>query len=397
MDATGELGRMPLPHPGTTCIDRSLAVPRVTEVPHGDGEGWSRGTSTSRRWGNGRRRRRWRTRRVQIRKPAPSPAAVARPCGVLVHRRLSAVAKDAGLRSIDGAVRLPSASNEVWKAGDVVVRISWSDDLERVLREVMVLQHLPASVPHPEVLGHGTTGGRTWTLTRWVPGDVAIGTWRSMSSANRDRFARQLAHALVALHEWSPPAEVLELVARRRSATTVDDLIGQDVNPLPIDRALALVDEAKQAPHADPAVIDAVAERLRELRAFDLGGVGSTVIHGDLHLRNIVEVDSRLQTVLDFEWVRLGPPDLDLQAFLRAEAEAESADVITRLAEHYPSIVAHPRIVERLWLYDLACTLRDVIVCPATTAPAHLRSHDPLRRLPLIVESAAYIERLLGR
>jgi aminoglycoside phosphotransferase (APT) family kinase protein len=322
---------------------------------------------------------------------------VARLCAVLVHRRLAAVAKDAGLRSIDGAVRLPSASNEAWKVGDVVVRISWSDDLERVLREVMVLQHLPASVPHPEVLGHGATGDRTWTLTRWVPGDVAIGTWRWMSSANRDRFAQQLADALVALHEWSPSAEVRELVERRRSATTVDDLIGQDVNPLPIDRALALVDEAKRAPHADAAVIDAVAGRLRELRAFDVGGGESTVIHGDLHLRNIVEVDSRLQTVLDFEWVRLGPPDLDLQAFLRAEAAAESAEVITRLAEHYPGIVAHPRIVERLWLYDLACTLRDVIVCPATTAPPNLRSHDPLRRLPLIVESPAYIERLLDR
>ena len=127
-----------------------------------------------------------------------------------------------------------------------------------------------------------------------------------------------------------------------------------------------------------------------------MGGVESAVIHGDIHLRNIVEVDSSLQTILDFEWVRLGPPDLDLQAFLRAEEEAESADVITRLAGHYPSIVAHPRIVERLWLYDLACTLRDVIVCPATAAPAHLPSHHPLRRLPVIVESAGYIERLLG-
>jgi len=339
-----------------------------------------------------------RCRSAQPAEPANGavPAAAARACCVLVHRRLSAVAKDAGLRSIDGAVRLPSASNEAWKVSDIVVRISWSGDRERLLREVMVLEHLPASVPHPEVLGHGRTGGRTWTLTRWVPGDVAIATWRSMSSASRDRFARQLADALAALHQWSPPAGVLELVARRPSAATVHDLIGQDVNPLPIDRALALADEAKRAPHADPAVIDAFAERLRELRAFDVAGFDSAVIHGDIHLRNLVEVDSSLQTVLDFEWVRLGPPDLDLQAFLRAEEEAESADVITRLAEHYPGIVAHPQIVERLWLYDLACTIRDVIVCPATTAPAHLRSHHPLRRLPVIVESATYIERLLG-
>lgn len=349
--------------------------------------------------GSGRHRR--TSEKCRLPQPAEEATgavttAGARACGVLVHRRLSAVAGDAGLRSVDGAVRLPSASNEAWKIGDIVVRISWSGDRERASREVSVLEHLPASVPHPEVLGDGTTGGRTWTLTRWVPGDVAVATWRSMSSGSRDRFAGQLADALAALHQWSPPAEVREQVARRPSAASVHDLIGQDVNPLPIDRALDLVDEAKRAPHADPAVIDAVAERLRELRAFDVVGFDSTVIHGDIHLRNVVEIDNSLQTLLDFEWVRLGPPDLDLQAFLRAEEEADSGDVITRLAEHHPGIVAHPKIVERLWLYDLACTLRDVIVCPASTPPADLPSHHPLRRLPVIVASATYIERLLG-
>src|SRR5262245_36215991 len=323
--------------------------------------------------------------------------AVVQACGVSVHGRLSAVARDAGLGSVDGAVRLPSASNEAWKVGDVVVRISWSGDRERAEREVTVLQHLPACVPHPEVLGHGTTADRTWTLTRWVPGEIAIDSWRTLSPAGRDRLARQLADALAALHRWTPPAAVRDQVAGRGPATDVHDLIGQDVNPVPIDRALALVDEAKQSRHADPSVIEAVGERLRELRAFDVGGGDDTVIHGDLHLRNIVASGNSLQTVLDFEWVRLGPPDLDLQAFLRAEHEAESDDMIVRLAAHYPNIVAHPRVVERLWLYDLTCTLRDVIVVPATAAPEHLPPSHPLRRLPAIVESPAYIEQLLSR
>ena len=118
-----------------------------------------------------------------------------------------------------------------------------------------------------------------------------------------------------------------------------------------------------------PAVIEAVADRLRELRAFDVSDVDGVVIHGDIHLRNVVEVGTSLQTVLDFEWVRLGPPDLDLQAFLRAEEESDSADVITRLAQHYPSIVAHPQTIERLWLYDLACTIRDVTSRSLTPLP----------------------------
>jgi Ser/Thr protein kinase RdoA (MazF antagonist) len=316
---------------------------------------------------------------------------------VLPEERLTAVAADAGLRSVSGAVRLASASNEAWKVGDVVLRISWSGDRERAEREVAVLHHLPASVPHPEVLANGITDDRTWTLTRWVPGDVLIDTWRTMSSRDRDRLARQLADALAALHEWSPPTDVRAQVAARGLATSVDDLVGLDVNPLPIDRALALVEEAKQSPHADPALIEAVAERLRELRPFDVGGADDPVIHGDMHLHNVVASGSSLRVLLDFEWVRIGPADLDLQAFLRAEPDTESDDMIPRLAAHYPSIVSHPSVVERLWLYDLACTLRDVIVCPASTTPDHLSPSEPLRRLPEIVRSPRYIEQLLER
>ena len=185
-------------------------------------------------------------------------------------------------------------------------------------------------------------------------------------------------------------------MAQRTAGATVDDLVGQDVNPLPIDRALALVDRAKRARHADPAVIDDAVARLHELRAFDVRAAEGAVLHGDLHLWNVIELDGSLQTLLDFEWVRLGPPDLDLQAFLRAEAETESDDVIPRLASHYPGIASHPHVVERLWLYDLACTLRDVIVCPATKAPEDLEPSHPLRRLAAIVRGPQYIQRLLG-
>ncbi|MFN2540302.1 MAG: phosphotransferase family protein [Mycobacteriales bacterium] len=316
---------------------------------------------------------------------------------MLPLQRLAAVAQDAGLRSIAGAVRLPSASNEAWKVDEVVVRISWSSDRVRAQREVRMLEDLPSSVPHPKILGNGVTADRTWTLTKWVPGEVVMDVWAAMSPVGRDRLAGQLADALAALHEWTPSRGVREQVAQRGRGATVDDLIGQDVNPVPIDRTLALVNRAKQAAYADPAVIDAVAERLNELRPFDVGSSDDPVIHGDMTLMNLVAAGSSLQTLLDFEWVRLGPADLDLQGFLRPEPEADAGDMIRRLAVHYPRIVSHPSVVERLWLYDLACTLRDIIVCPASTSPEHLRPDHPLRRLPVIVESPVYINELLDR
>ncbi|HEY0536298.1 MAG TPA: hypothetical protein VGD29_32325 [Actinoplanes sp.] len=37
------------------------------------------------------------------------------------------------------------------------------------------------------------------------------------------------------------------------------------------------------------------------------------------HLANALWKDGRLTALLDFEWVRLGPPDLEIEPYLRAD------------------------------------------------------------------------------
>jgi Ser/Thr protein kinase RdoA (MazF antagonist) len=144
-------------------------------------------------------------------------------------------------------------------------------------------------------------------------------------------------------------------------------------------------------------MIDRLAERLDELRPVDpLGAPSTRIIHGDAHLGNVLATDGHLSCLLDFEWVRTGPADLELQTFLRVDEDAHPAMAIATLGRHYPGLVSHPRLVERLWLYDLAFVLRHLVVWPAATgAAADLPPSHPIRRLPTIVAGPAYIERIL--
>jgi aminoglycoside phosphotransferase (APT) family kinase protein len=310
-------------------------------------------------------------------------------------QRLAAVAIDAGL-VVDNALLLESDSNDAWRIDDAVVRVCWRGDPTRLRREALVLQSLPETVPHPELLGVGTSSGLTWTLTRWVSGELASGAWRTMRPSERDRLLEDLANAFHSLHEWSPPPEVAAAIEQRSPARTFDEVVGQDVNPLPVDRALRLVEPAKASPHVDAAMVDRLAERMMELRTIDpLSEPGHRVVHSDAHLGTVLTTGGRLSCLLDFEWVRVGPRDLELQTFLRTDEAGHPGLAINSLGRRYSELVSHARLVERLWLYDLAFVLRHLVVWPARRSASDLPPFHPIRRLPLIVESPAYIERLL--
>jgi hypothetical protein len=51
---------------------------------------------------------------------------------------------EAAKLTIDAPIPLPSDSNEVWKIGELVVRIcDWSTDRTRLQREALILEQLP--------------------------------------------------------------------------------------------------------------------------------------------------------------------------------------------------------------------------------------------------------------
>jgi hypothetical protein len=131
------------------------------------------------------------------------------------------------------------------------------------------------------------------------------------------------------------------------------------------------------------------------------GFPGSTLVHGDLHFENVLWDGARISALLDFEWARPGPPDLDLDVLLRFCAEPgvnvasdyeqqlrrrDYRDVPVWLREAYPDLFAHPRLNERLALYSLAYDLRELLLRPPRHPIEQLPTHHPYNRIRRLVE-----------
>jgi Phosphotransferase enzyme family len=65
--------------------------------------------------------------------------------------------------------------------------------------------------------------------------------------------------------------------------------------------------------------------------------ISGVVVHGDAHLANVLWHDGRLAALLDFEWARIGPPDLELEAACRT----------IRLSRPRPGMKRAPRVTCR--------------------------------------------------
>lgn len=326
--------------------------------------------------------------------------------------RLGRVADEAGIDLAPGAEQILSYSNDAWRLNDTVLRICWRADRERLVREAALLRSLPEEVPHVEVVDEGSVDDLTWMLTRRVEGEVLSDVWPGLDLVTRREAVRQLAHCLESLHSWRP-AQELESLLRHRSdiwlsldAGTerriyddrVDSILGGDVNPLPIESAVALLEPARRLVGVDAGLVDAVGARFVELAPFDPLSDGSdrVVVHGDAHLGNVLWREGELVVLLDFEWARWAPADLELQPFCRSLEEGHPGEALEWLAADYPQLVEHPHLVERLWLYDLASALRHLLVWPPEASSDSPPFH-PVYRLQEIVKGPEYLERLLGR
>jgi aminoglycoside phosphotransferase (APT) family kinase protein len=269
-------------------------------------------------------------------------------------------------------VLLPSDSNDTWRIGPAVLRVCWRGDRERFAREAAVTRALPPGVPYPEVLDTGSDGDLAWQVTRIVEGVPLATLWRDLSRAERRDAMHQIGQALEALHAHRFPADVVAALAAPRPVgdTSTSALVGADITPLPLGRAESLLAAARHEGRADHALADDVAARFRELADADplpeppAGGM--SCVHGDAHLGNALWKDGRLTALLDFEWVRLGPPDLEIEPYLRADVAGltptEVPEALGWLAESYPAMFAGPDLVRRLWLYQLANAVRELFL-----------------------------------
>jgi len=297
--------------------------------------------------------------------------------------------------------RASSVTNEVWISDQYVVRVNRQPN-QRLRREASLGPMLPPEVGYPEIIGYGGQLGADWLIVRRVPGNVLSRCWPSMSEAERRSAVRQLAGILAALHRTECPTDL--------PAIDTPQLLGgggfRAVDPL-----LAALDRAQQLPFVDAGLIGGARQIVLDTGAaiepFDV----PTLVHGDLHFENVLWDGMTVTALLDFEWCRSAPPDVDLDVFLRFCAypylhvaedyehltrAGDYADVAWWLAEDYPDLFDYPNAFERTRIYSIAYDVRELLLFPPPRSPRELSKHHPINRLERTVNGHSHLHRLAG-
>jgi scyllo-inosamine 4-kinase len=271
------------------------------------------------------------------------------------------------------SVHVESWSNDTWVNEDLVLRVCWRGDRERLLLEHELLVALPVSVPHASPVASGRIADLTWMLLRRIQGERLDLAWPSFSKdAHRDAVV-DLANVLSNLHDWVPPLNVREMLLQPTMTlpATRDAIVGSTIVPLPLERVAFLLDCLEGFPGMSEELLRTVRKRIDIL-----GSVVSAsefqdgpVVHGDAHFANALWFEGRLVALLDFEWARIGPSDLELEAACREdpiiEDAAESGPILASevpmlvwLRSGYPELFIRGDLTERLWLYELCYQVR---------------------------------------
>lgn len=274
------------------------------------------------------------------------------------------------------------ASNEVWLTDHHVVRVSAIKG-DHLIREARVLEHLPASAAVGEVVATGSEAGHDWMVTTRQPGEVLSGRWPLLSPADRRRAVHELAEQLRAVH-----------------STSAEEVLGVPPDPPhplggpdPTARLQQMLGEARRLPNVPGPLINEVAAAVEEAAPTVTPWPDATLVHGDVHFKNVLW-DGHVTGLIDFEWTRPGPPDLDLDVFLRFCADpalhiaagrdggAAFADYDLApkwLAEAYPELFQVPR--ERLRLFAISYEVRALLLDPPTDSGVRLHPEHPVNRL----------------
>lgn len=308
--------------------------------------------------------------------------------------RAHAALREAGLIKAGRLEHAKNSVNEVWFIGDYVLRINPDTERRRLDHEAKVLEVLARELPVPALIGYGQAYFGEWLVVRRVAGEELSRRWLKLDDHHRERAINSLGEALQKLHQIDAAAAGLD----PPPWTTEDSL--ECPHQLPVSRLLDLLARADQLRFVDAGVIRAAVQIV--LDAEDaLDDASPCLVHGDLHFENVLVDEWALAALIDFEWTRPGPPDLDLDVLLHSLADPElhvagddnalpkrrDFDHVTSwLRSAYPALFAHPRLIERLTVYRLSYDVRELLKHPPDQPSTKLSPHHPYRRVQRIVE-----------
>ncbi len=297
-------------------------------------------------------------------------------------------------------VLVESWSNDVWVSAELVLRVCWQGDRQRLLKEHQLLTVLPASVPHASVVASGSTSDLTWMLLRRISGERLDLVWSRLLLDSRRDAVIALGRVLRDLHRWVPPLQIRKSLLQPTLSTDSSPraVCGATIVPLPVERVVLLLDVLEGMPGMNEALLRRARARINKLSLV----VPATefrdgpVVHGDAHLANALWFEGHLSALLDFEWARIGPPDLELEAACREDPVIEDAEtpdpvsasdvpMLVWLRAGYPELFDRDDLTERLWLYDLCYQIRRLSSPRINTLDdSVLRRLDTLARRPRV-------------
>jgi aminoglycoside phosphotransferase (APT) family kinase protein len=301
--------------------------------------------------------------------------------------------------------RASSVTNEVWLTRDAVLRINTQGD-QRLRREALVAAALPPDIGYPHLIAYGGDLSSDWLVVERVPGRPLSRCWPTMSREARRAAVGQLADRLRLLH-LTPAPELPPL--RDQPQLLQPALTGTEaVAPL-----IAGLRRAAGLPRVNPRLMmdleALVEETASALEPFD----ATTLVHGDLTFENVLwhPQEQRVTAILDFEWARRGPADLDLDVLLRCVAypklhvaadyehltkTEDYAEVPYWLCESYPELFSFPRQLERVRLYAIAWDVRELLRFPPSNQPGELHPAHPYHRLMRTINGTSYLDTMDG-
>lgn len=277
------------------------------------------------------------------------------------YDRLQRVLRAERLAPAEPPSLIDSESNEVWRVGDVIVRICWRGDRRRLVREALVAERLPAEIGYPEVLAVGQDSDLSWMVRRAVPGVPVERVLDELDSQARYEVGVRLGELVRVVHSVPVPEGLDERPGL--------DVVGEDILPLPVPRARGLLRGLLSAARVDSWTAGLVSERLDVLEPLDPFAAPGVLLHGDAGIANLLWDGDEIVAFIDFEWARSGAPWVDVLGYIRYG----DRDVARGVRDAFPEPFDGPEVPAQLQLLDVATGLRTVALWPGSRSVEGLR------------------------
>lgn len=309
------------------------------------------------------------------------------PAAPLAVARARRALQQAGLPIDDRVVQANSTRNEVLITGDYVVRIN-KEPNQRLRREAALVAELPNRSWTPRIVGHGGEIGADYLIVARRPGAPLSRAWPTMTPRDRRFAIAQLAEALDDLHNTPAPTDIPRL---RRTTHLLDDGPGPTLLPL-----WQTIGALRRSANPDDRLIDLVESAVSERAHLFEGFSASHLVHGDLSFENILWDGRQITALLDFEWCRGAPPELDVDSInrycrfpfahvpepaAREQRPEDYLEVMSWLSADLPELFATPDLDDRLLVIDIAFELHELVAHPHLESREALGPLHPLNRL----------------